>query len=136
MVEWGHAHHLGLSSVKHSDSGLCAVTMSISRCSEGNTAYQQDSIKRLLCSGGLLNTPRSCPHSCLEPVLFGALGDKVGVKLWMRLNSGSYWRLRGWAPQSPGASIYYSSSIAWLGEGNGIPLQYCCPENPMDGGAW
>ena len=23
-----------------------------------------------------------------------------------------------------------------LGEGNGTPLQYCCPENPMDGGAW
>ena len=22
------------------------------------------------------------------------------------------------------------------GEGNGTPLQYCCPENPMDGGAW
>ena len=22
-----------------------------------------------------------------------------------------------------------------LGEGNGTPLQYCCPENPMDGGA-
>ena len=22
------------------------------------------------------------------------------------------------------------------GEGNGSPLQYCCPENPMDGGAW
>ena len=22
------------------------------------------------------------------------------------------------------------------GEGNGIPLQYCCLENPMDGGAW
>ena len=22
------------------------------------------------------------------------------------------------------------------GDGNGIPLQYCCPENPMDGGAW
>ena len=21
-------------------------------------------------------------------------------------------------------------------EGNGIPLQYCCLENPMDGGAW
>ena len=21
-------------------------------------------------------------------------------------------------------------------EGNGTPLQYCCPENPMDGGAW
>ena len=24
----------------------------------------------------------------------------------------------------------------WKGEGNGTPLQYCCPENPMDGGAW
>ena len=22
------------------------------------------------------------------------------------------------------------------GEGNGNPLQYSCPENPMDGGAW
>ena len=22
------------------------------------------------------------------------------------------------------------------GEGNGIPLQYSCQENPMDGGAW
>ena len=21
-------------------------------------------------------------------------------------------------------------------EGNGTPLQYCCPENPMDEGAW
>ena len=23
-----------------------------------------------------------------------------------------------------------------FGEGNGTPLQYSCPENPMDGGAW
>ena len=23
-----------------------------------------------------------------------------------------------------------------VGEGNGTPLQYCCPENPMDRGAW
>ena len=31
-------------------------------------------------------------------------------------------------------------SIPWLGgpsgEGNGNPLQYSCPENLMDGGAW
>ena len=26
--------------------------------------------------------------------------------------------------------------IATLGEGNGNPLQYSCPEKPMDGGAW
>ena len=23
-----------------------------------------------------------------------------------------------------------------MGEGNDTPLQYCCLENPMDGGAW
>ena len=28
------------------------------------------------------------------------------------------------------------SSRESSGEGNGIPLQYCCLENPMDGGAW
>ena len=30
-------------------------------------------------------------------------------------------------------------SLGWEdspGEGNGNPLQYSCPENPMDGGAW
>ena len=27
-------------------------------------------------------------------------------------------------------------TLTELGEGNGTPLQYCCPENPMDGGAW
>ena len=26
--------------------------------------------------------------------------------------------------------------IAYMGEGNGNPLQYSCLENPMDGGAW
>ena len=26
--------------------------------------------------------------------------------------------------------------MSFLGEGNGIPLQYFCLENPMDGGAW
>ena len=40
-----------------------------------------------------------------------------------------------------GASEYVHSQI-WPdlfllpGEGNGTPLQYCCLENPMDGGAW
>ena len=32
----------------------------------------------------------------------------------------------GWIPQSGGSPE----------EGNGNPLQYSCPENPMDGGAW
>ena len=28
------------------------------------------------------------------------------------------------------------SSSFFCGEGNGTPLQSCCLENPMDGGAW
>ena len=41
---------------------------------------------------------------------------------------------------SPAASIFEESQI-WgtvfpYGEGNGIPLQYSCLENVMDGGAW
>ena len=26
--------------------------------------------------------------------------------------------------------------LEYNGEGNGKPLQYCCLENPMDGGVW
>ena len=30
----------------------------------------------------------------------------------------------------------YDSLAVCVGEGNGTPLQYCCLEKPMDGGAW
>ena len=33
-------------------------------------------------------------------------------------------------------SINYMLIYTISGEGNGIPLQYSCLENPMDGGAW
>ena len=36
--------------------------------------------------------------------------------------------------------LYFNKYIwdleRWYGEGNGIPLQYSCLEEPMDGGAW
>ena len=32
--------------------------------------------------------------------------------------------------------IKYSPLCYIVREGNGTPLQYCCPEKPMDGGAW
>ena len=51
-----------------------------------------------------------------------------------------------WLLYGPRELVFASSSQAlWLhfrphcfssGEGNGNPLQYCCLENPMDGGAW
>ena len=32
--------------------------------------------------------------------------------------------------------LFNTCLIEIRGEGNDTPLQYCCPENPMDGGAW
>ena len=33
--------------------------------------------------------------------------------------------------------IMFAVGLSYMvGEGNGIPLQYSCLENPMDGGAW
>ena len=32
--------------------------------------------------------------------------------------------------------LFLLGIMADSGEGNGIPLQYSCLENPMDGGAW
>ena len=34
------------------------------------------------------------------------------------------------------ANTIRRSLLQFMGEGNGTPLQYCCPENRMDGGAW
>ena len=34
------------------------------------------------------------------------------------------------------AATQISNYLCLTGGGNGAPLQYCCPENPMDGGAW
>ena len=33
-------------------------------------------------------------------------------------------------------AICFTYGSVFVGEGNGTPLQYCCLENPMDGGAW
>ena len=32
--------------------------------------------------------------------------------------------------------LHFHFSLSCIGGGNGIPLQYSCLENPMDGGAW
>ena len=34
------------------------------------------------------------------------------------------------------AALYFNNSVMGAGEGNGNPLQYSWPENPMDRGAW
>ena len=32
--------------------------------------------------------------------------------------------------------LHFHFSLSCIGEGNGHPLQYCCLESPMGGGAW
>ena len=39
-------------------------------------------------------------------------------------------------PSNAGSTGSVSGLGKYPGEGNGNPLQYSCPENPMDGGAW
>ena len=56
----------------------------------------------------------------------GWFRDWLACTLW--LFSLEWWMLCFWGSHS-------IDSFA-LGEGNGIPLQYSCLENPMDGGAW
>ena len=47
----------------------------------------------------------------------------VGCSLWGRKESNT-------------TVTFTFTSILYIGEGNGNPLQYCCLENPMDGGPW
>ena len=39
-------------------------------------------------------------------------------------------------PQRQRWTLTFGGTNYIYGEGNGIPLQYSCLENPMDGGAW
>ena len=63
---------------------------------------------------------------------------------WVWANSGSWWRTgRSGSLQFMGLQRvghdWATELTDWgslVGEGNGIPLQYSCLENPMDGGAW
>ena len=43
---------------------------------------------------------------------------------------------RVWSVQLDKAGFESQFLCFLFGEGNGIPLQYSCLENPMDGGAW
>ena len=67
----------------------------------------------------MLNSSGESGHPCLVPdlrgnaVSFSPLGIMFAVGL-----------------------SYTAFTVLRYGEGNGTPLQHCCLENPMDGGAW
>ena len=74
----------------------------------------------------------------------GILVPRSGDKHWSLNHPRLQWKLRvptiGPPGKSPQVSLIGSQSCDPLsytgGEGNGNPLQYSCPENPMDRGAW
>ena len=49
--------------------------------------------------------------------------------LWVQMFRVSTWMKKIWV-------LFAITSSTCSGEGNGTPLQHCCLENPMDGGAW
>ena len=67
--------------------------------------------------------------------------EKVGLKLNIQKTKImasvpiTSWEIDGETVETVSDFILGGSKIT-AGEGNGIPLQYSCLENPMDGGAW
>ena len=61
------------------------------------------------------------------PANAGVIGD--GQQWWL---SGQESAFNAGAPADMGSIL----GLRCPGEGNGNPLQYSCPENPMDRGAW
>ena len=47
-----------------------------------------------------------------------------------------YWCFSFWLTSLSVMLSIFIHIVAYVGEGNGIPLQYSCLENHMDGGAW
>ena len=63
-------------------------------------------------------------------VPFILLYSSILLEIWFILNF-------TWKKKKRANLLDFFFWFRWsLGEGNGTPLQYCCPENPMDGGAW
>ena len=57
----------------------------------------------------------------------------LGQKPHQGFPGGSEVKASAWNAGDPGL---IPGSGRSPGEGNGNPLQYCCQENPMEGGAW
>uniref|UniRef100_A0AC11CYQ8 Elongation factor like GTPase 1 n=1 Tax=Ovis aries TaxID=9940 RepID=A0AC11CYQ8_SHEEP len=64
----------------------------------------------------------------------GIISSRLAGKL-RYMDSREDEQVRGITMKSSAISLHYAEAILY-GEGNGIPLQCSCLENPMDGGAW
>ena len=63
-----------------------------------------------------------------------------GITDAMDMNLGKLWETlrdrEAWSAAVHGVMKNWTQLGDWTGEGNGIPLQYSCLENPMDREAW
>ena len=81
-----------------------------------------------------------------NPLQYSCLGNPMdrsleGYSPWRQKESGTTeWltlsSIYKTMPVFRSESSFGFSNSAFLGEGNGTPLQYSCLENPKDGGAW
>ena len=80
----------------------------------------------MIISKDLLLTPEKAmaPHSSTFAWKIPWTEEPVGCSPWDREESDMTERL------------HFHFSLSCIGEGNGIPLQCSCLENPRDGGAW
>ena len=123
------------SSILLGSLGQPGLEMKILHCCTLHSDVQQRTHKHTTCRGCIHVTTCSRHISKLiqldmethlptfkSPQLEGSpAGDLLSKQFWK---------------QEEKSSLVPNFSMLAFGEGNGTPLQYCCPENPMDGGAW
>ena len=66
-------------------------------------------------------------------VTYNKVKKKIHSYTRISFPGGSEVKASAWNAGDPGSIPGLGRSP---GEGNGNPLQYCCLENPMEGGAW
>ena len=123
------------SSLLLGSLGQPGLEVKILHCCTPHSAAQQRTHKHTTCRGRMHVTTCSRHISKLirldmethlpifkSPQLEGSpAGDLLSKQFWK---------------QEEKSSLLPNFSMLAFGEGSGTPLQYCCPENLMDGGAW
>ena len=94
----------------------------------GNTAVVSSWMPTWTHIGFQENYVKNCSEIKFKPILNVSHGSSM-KKWWLTISHlTSYCKSTLYCKYGPPCHV--------KGEGNGTPLQYCCPENSLDGGAW